>query len=66
MLVYSVPILNSILTPEDLQCWSHFVEEKVMVLMCFGDLPQKTIVKEIKVLKFEMGQIAHAYCFLFK
>ena len=32
MLVYSVPILNSILTPEDLQCWSHFVEAGSLLL----------------------------------
>ena len=32
VLVYSVPILNSILTPEDLQCWSHFVEAGSLLL----------------------------------
>ena len=32
MLVYSVLLLHSILTPEDLQCWSHFVEACSLLL----------------------------------
>lgn len=32
VLVYSVPILHSILKPEDLQCWSHIVQACSLLL----------------------------------
>ena len=32
MLVYSVPILHTILTLDDLRCWSHFVEACSLLL----------------------------------